>query len=34
MPFSAVSMGYRRFGPPSDESVLAALRRHAEAESA
>ncbi len=34
MPFSAVSMGYRRFGPPSDESVLEALRRYAEAESA
>ena len=30
VPFSAVSMGYRRFGPPSDQSVLDALRRHAE----
>jgi putative phosphoribosyl transferase len=30
-PFSAVSIGYRRFGPPSDDSVLQALRRHAEA---
>ena len=30
VPFSAVSVGYRRFGPPSDQSVLDALRRHAE----
>jgi predicted phosphoribosyltransferase len=30
VPFSAVSVGYRRFGPPSDQAVLDALRRHAE----
>ena len=30
VPFSAVSVGYRRFGPPSDQSVLDALRRYAE----
>jgi putative phosphoribosyl transferase len=32
VPFSAVSVAYRHFAPPSDDSVTDALRRHAEPE--